>query len=99
MLVIIGLIISIPVVVWGSTLFIKLVDRFHWILYVGGGVLAFTAAKMITSEHARGLNLKAFFDSHRMLYWPFIGIVIIGVLLSGYLINRAKSRKQSATNS
>jgi YjbE family integral membrane protein len=49
-LVVIGLLISVPIVVWGSTLVLKLVERFPVITYIGSGVLAFTAAKMIVAE-------------------------------------------------
>lgn len=49
-LVIIGLLISIPIVVFGSTLVLKLISRFPSIIYIGAGILAFTAAKMIVSE-------------------------------------------------
>jgi YjbE family integral membrane protein len=49
-LVVLGLIISIPIVVWGSTLILKSIERFPWLIYVGGAVLAWTAAKMITEE-------------------------------------------------
>ncbi len=50
LLVVLGLLISIPIVVWGSQLILKLVDRFPAIIYLGAAVLAWTAAKMITSE-------------------------------------------------
>lgn len=49
-LVVIGLLVSVPIVVWGSTLFITLVKRFPVIVFAGSGVLAFTAAKMILNE-------------------------------------------------
>ena len=49
-LVVIGLLISIPIVVFGSTLVLKLVERFPIIIQIGSAVLAFTAAKMIVSE-------------------------------------------------
>jgi predicted tellurium resistance membrane protein TerC len=49
-LVVIGLLISVPIVVFGSTLVLKLVERFPVIIQIGSGVLAFTAAKMIVSE-------------------------------------------------
>ena len=49
-LVIIGLLISIPIVVLGSTMVLKLVERFPVIIQIGAAVLAFTAAKMIVSE-------------------------------------------------
>ena len=49
-LVILGLAISIPIVVWGSTLILRSIQRFPALLYAGGVVLAATAAKMITEE-------------------------------------------------
>ncbi len=49
-LVVIGLLISVPIVVFGSTMVLKLVERFPAIIQIGSAVLAFTAAKMIVSE-------------------------------------------------
>src|SRR3954471_7855258 len=49
-LVVLGLLISIPIVVWGSTLILGWIERFPILLYVGGGVLAWTAVKMMTGE-------------------------------------------------
>jgi len=55
-LVVLGLVISIPIVVWGSTLVLHWLERFPGLLYVGGAVLAWTAVKMITDEPlVRGL--------------------------------------------
>ena len=50
LLVFIGLAVSIPIVVWGSTLVLKLVERFPAIVWVGAGVLGWTAVKMILTE-------------------------------------------------
>jgi YjbE family integral membrane protein len=50
LLVVLGLAISIPIVVWGSTLVLHWIERFPALLYVGSAVLAWTAAKMITGE-------------------------------------------------
>ncbi len=50
LLVVLGLLISIPIVVWGSSLVLKLMGRFPVIIYLGAGVLAFTAVKMIVHE-------------------------------------------------
>jgi YjbE family integral membrane protein len=49
-LVIIGLLVSVPIVVLGSSLVLKLVDRFPVIIKVGAAVLAITAASMVLSE-------------------------------------------------
>ena len=50
LLVVLGLLISIPIVVWGSTLILRWIERFPSLLYVGGTVLAWTAVKMMTGE-------------------------------------------------
>lgn len=50
LLVVLGLLISIPIVVWGSTLLLKLTERFPVIITLGAGVLAFTGVKMMLSE-------------------------------------------------
>lgn len=50
LLVVTGLVISIPIVVWGSTLILHWIERFPALLYIGGAVLAWTAAKMIADE-------------------------------------------------
>jgi YjbE family integral membrane protein len=49
-LVIIGLLISVPIVVFGSSVVLKLVERFPAIIQIGAAVLAVTAAKMIINE-------------------------------------------------
>lgn len=49
-LVVIGLLISVPIVVFGSSVVLKLVERFPAIIQVGAAVLALTAAKMIVAE-------------------------------------------------
>ncbi|SDT37173.1 integral membrane protein, YjbE family [Paenibacillaceae bacterium GAS479] len=88
-LVIIGLIISIPIVVWGSTLFIKLIEKFPWILYIGSAVLAYTAAKMITSEK----KLADFFGANGMPEWLFMAIIVIVVIGAGVLKNTMQKNK------
>ena len=50
MLVALGLLISIPIVVWGSTVILRFIDRYPAFVYLGAGVLAWTAAKMMTHE-------------------------------------------------
>ena len=50
LLVVIGLLISVPIIIWGSKIILKLIDRFPVIIYVGAGVLAWTAGDMITSD-------------------------------------------------
>jgi YjbE family integral membrane protein len=87
-LVIIGLIISVPIVVFGSTLVLKLVERWPVIIHLGAAVLAFTAAKMITDEAL----LDPIFDGtariNEIAHWVTYGIAIAVVLVTGKLTSR-----------
>ena len=78
-LVVIGLLISVPIVVWGSSVVLKLVDRFPSITYLGAGVLAWTAAKMMVGEPA----LREVFTARPWTSWVLQAGVVAGVLAAG----------------
>ena len=84
-LVVLGLLISIPIVIWGSTLILKWVERFPVIIYLGAGVLAWTAAKMMVSEPLAKDALTAAANGAIV---PLIYlVVIVGVLWAGFVRN------------
>jgi YjbE family integral membrane protein len=76
LLVVLGLIISIPIVVWGSTLVLKWVERFPQIMWIGAAVLAWTAAKMIASEPM----LRPYLDAQPWLHTLLAVVVVAGVV-------------------
>jgi YjbE family integral membrane protein len=84
LLVIAGLVISIPIVVWGSTLILHWIERFPALLYLGGAVLAWTAAKMIADEPL----LEHWLDARPGLKSLAFALVIGGVLGMAWLRNR-----------
>ena len=84
-LVVLGLLISIPVVIWGSTQILKLVERYPSITYLGAGVLAWTAAKMMTSEPI--VREWQLFQNPAFEY-AVQALVILGVLGSGFIRSR-----------
>ena len=84
LLVVIGLLISIPIVVFGSQLILKWVERFPSIVYIGAGVLAWTAAKMILSEPF----FKDFLAAQPWIEWATYVVIVGGVLGGGFLRNR-----------
>ena len=51
-LVIFGLLVSIPIIVWGSQLVLKLMDRFPWVITMGGMLLGWIAGTMAVSDPA-----------------------------------------------
>lgn len=86
LLVVLGLIISIPIVVWGSTIILKFVDRYPIIITIGAAVLAWTASKMIVGEPF----LYEYF-ANPVIKYGFELLVVAGVVTAGVL------RKRSAT--
>lgn len=51
-LLLIGLGLTIPIIMWGSGLVAALLDRAPWLSYVGAAVLCLTAAEMIGADPA-----------------------------------------------
>ncbi|GGD57600.1 TerC family protein [Caballeronia sp. LZ025] len=49
-LVIFGLVVSIPLIVWGSTLVLKLLDRFPVVVLLGAGLLGWIAGGLIIDD-------------------------------------------------
>ncbi|MGO4154383.1 TerC family protein [Cupriavidus sp. YAF13] len=92
LLVVLGLLISIPIVVWGSSLVLKLMSRFPSVIFVGAGVLAFTAVKMIVSEPL----VKDFFNSNALAYYGLFVVVVGGVLGAGYLVQKRRAPATAA---
>jgi len=89
-LVVIGLLISVPIVVWGSTLVLKLVERFPIITYAGAGVLAYTAAHMIVSEPL----LDEVFDPNLLARLATYAVLVAGVLGAGWWTARRSQQHQ-----
>ena len=52
LLVVLGLLISIPIIVWGSQLVIKLMERFPMIITAGGMLLGWIAGGMLVTDPA-----------------------------------------------
>jgi YjbE family integral membrane protein len=84
-LVVLGLLISIPIVIWGSTQILKLVERYPSITYIGAGVLAWTAAKMMISEPM--VKEMQLFQNPAFGY-AVQALVIFGVLFGGFMKSR-----------
>jgi YjbE family integral membrane protein len=50
-LVVFGIALSIPIVVWGSGLLASLMNRYSWIILIAGGILGEVAGKMMVHDH------------------------------------------------
>ncbi|MFK7694957.1 TerC family protein [Paenibacillus sp. HJGM_3] len=94
-LVIAGLIISVPIMVWGSTFVLKIMARFPSAIYIGGAVLALTAGKMIVDEPF----IHDWIGSSGALKWTIIVVLIGVVLVAGWLKSRMAPEKKVEAHS
>jgi len=90
-LVVLGLLISVPIVVFGSTLVLNLVQRFPAIIQIGAAVLAFTAGKMIVNEKMLAAWFAGPSTTNQIAYWGVCVAAIIGVLTAGWLKTRRRA--------
>lgn len=88
LLVVLGLLISIPIVVWGSTLILRWVERFPAIVYIGAGVLAATAAKMVSGEPL----IRDVLAAHAAVP-ALLNILLVGGVLAAGLVSSHRRRE------
>ena len=86
LLVVLGLLISIPILIWGSRMLLRLVERFPGFVYLGAGVLALTAAKMITAEP----HLKDPFAAYTLTVPLLYVVTVFSVLWAGFVKNHRR---------
>ena len=111
LLVTLGLLISIPIIVWGSQLVIKLMERFPIIIVAGGMLLGWIAGGMLVSDPlfvnpdkwtwapkllAADEKGQAIFNASMPLYWAaHVGGALL-VLALGKLIASKKAKSPAA---
>ena len=95
-LVILGLLISVPIVVFGSTVVLRLVERFPLIIQAGAAVLAYTAAQMVVGEPLLQSVFGTAEDAHRPMRWAACALAVFGVLGAGWWRTRRLAARDSA---
>ena len=86
LLVMIGLVISIPIVVGSSQLIGKLLDKWPILIYLGSGILGWTAGSMLCHDQRLGIVLADLLGSHASyIMSAVLAVFVCGV---GYLKRR-----------
>ncbi|AOJ32474.1 TerC family protein [Burkholderia metallica] len=84
-LVIFGLVVSVPIIVWGSTLVLKLLDRFPIVVALGAGLLGWIAGGLIVNDPVG--DRWAVLDTQPVLYGASIAGALFVVAI-GYALRR-----------
>lgn len=85
-LVIIGLVISIPVIVWGSQLIGELMGKYPSLIFIGSGILAWTAGTMILHDKIVGSYLADLLNGFEYVV-PLL--ITAAVLTIGYRVQQS----------
>ncbi|WP_085506979.1 TerC family protein [Thalassobacillus devorans] len=88
LLVAMGLLVSVPIIIWGSKIILRLMERFPSLVYIGAGILAYTAAEMILEER----RLRIFFEQFDSLQYVMPLVTIFLVIAWGYRNNNPASQ-------
>ena len=86
-LLLFGLALSMPIILFGSGLVAALMNRLPWLVYFGSAILVFTAVEMILEDR----RLGDYFPHERWFAWGAM-ILLTGLVLSlGYWRNVRRS--------
>jgi YjbE family integral membrane protein len=91
LLVIIGLAISIPLIIWGSQLLMKLMSRFPIIVLLGAALLGYTAGEMIVGDKLVGGFIEETMPALHIILPVALALVVIAV--GNYLKRKAEKEK------
>jgi len=86
-LLVFGLVISIPIIMWSSQLVLKLIDRFPIIIYAGGALLGYVAGEMLVGE-ALFVSLV---ETRHYLHWLVPVFCAVLVLVTGRWLTMRKA--------
>jgi YjbE family integral membrane protein len=84
-LVIFGIAVSIPIVIWGSGILARLMGRYGWIVWVGGGVLGWVAGEMIVNDKIVHGWIEPWAG---VLHWLIPGVLGVGLTVLGWWMAR-----------
>ncbi|NEW06312.1 TerC family protein [Paenibacillus sp. SYP-B3998] len=90
MLIIIGLAISIPLIIWGSKLLMTLMNRFPIIVVLGVGLLGYTSGEMIMSDKAIAARMVSV---HPVLHYALPILLAAAVIVVGKLMQKKQKEE------
>ena len=92
LLIIFGLVVSVPFIVFGSQVILKLLDRFPIIIYFGGGLLGWIAGGMVVSD----AWVVGHWAQAEAMHYPAAVIGALIVVAAGHWIGKRKQREIDA---
>ena len=92
-LIVLGLVISIPLIIFGATLIMLLLNRFPIIVIAGGALIGWIAGEVLATDPAYADKLAAMIPNAKMVFE--VGAAVITVAIGYFLQYRAKQREHA----
>lgn len=93
LLIIFGLLVSVPFIVFGSQVVLRLLDRFPIIIYFGGGLLGWIAGGMVVSDGYVATHWPEFsFTAH---YPACVGFALIVIVVGHFLAKKKRAEHEA----
>lgn len=90
-LLLFGLFVSMAVIMFASSYIARAMNNYPWLVYVGAGILTWTAAKMIMEDRW----LHRIYEPSHTVTLAAQAILTVTVLAAGYLLNRRHAGSES----
>ncbi len=90
LLIILGLVISIPLIIWGSQILMTIMEKFPIIVMIGAGLLGYTAGEMILKDKAVGHVLEGI--NHTLHFAIPIILAILVIIIGKFSEHLAKEK-------
>ncbi|AQU74701.1 TerC family protein [Priestia megaterium] len=88
--IMIGVLISIPIIIWGSSFIMKAMEKFPIIIYAGAAMLAWSAGKMIVEDKIIGGFVPT--TALHLAVQVILTIAVVGI---GYMKNKKMKKEQA----
>jgi len=85
-LILVGLAVSIPLIIWGSQLLMKIMQRFPIIVILGAALLGYTAGEMIMGDAIVGTYIEHVWNGFEVGF-P-IGMAVLVIIIGKWLASR-----------
>lgn len=95
-LLVLGLVISVPMIVAGSAVILAVMDKFPLVVWAGAALLGYVAGEMLVSDHA----LEDRFGGAYVHSWETTAAITLAVIVLavGWLVRRVKRRENIETS-
>ncbi|AEN88847.1 TerC family protein [Priestia sp. Y58] len=88
--IMIGVLISIPIIIWGSSFIMKAMEKFPIIIYAGAAMLAWSAGKMIVEDKIIGGFVPS--TALHLAVQIILTVAVVGI---GYMKNKKMKKEQA----